>query len=177
MQPHGTDDILNKLILLFIFDKMEMPLSETTALDICSGKNDWIPYMVCKLALRELHKSNFICEVASTAQSEKYYNVTAEGRVCLAHFFVRIPSTTREIISNFVKNNRMSYRRMQEYNATYTKRDDGSYDVTLQIVESFVPLLEIKINVPTRANAKFMEKIWSERAAKAYNQLFELLSE
>ena len=34
MQVKG-DALVNKLILLFVFDKMEVPLSENTVLDMC----------------------------------------------------------------------------------------------------------------------------------------------
>ena len=47
MQFQG-DTFLNKLILLFVFDKMEVPLSESTILDMCSSANQWINYMDCK---------------------------------------------------------------------------------------------------------------------------------
>ena len=44
MQVKG-DSSLNKLILLFVFDKMEVPLSENTVLDMCTSSNNWLAYM------------------------------------------------------------------------------------------------------------------------------------
>ena len=44
MQVKG-DALVNKLILLFVFDKMEVPLSENTVLDMCCrthGSRIWI---------------------------------------------------------------------------------------------------------------------------------------
>ena len=32
----------NKLIILFVFDKMESALSEKILLDICCSSNDWL---------------------------------------------------------------------------------------------------------------------------------------
>ena len=38
------DSTQNKLILLFVFDKMETALTESTVIDLCSYKNNWIDY-------------------------------------------------------------------------------------------------------------------------------------
>ena len=33
---------INKLIILFVFDKMESAISERTIVDMCSTSNDWM---------------------------------------------------------------------------------------------------------------------------------------
>ncbi len=48
------DSTMNKLILLFVFDKMETALTEATIIDLCSYKNNWIDYTNCKQALLTL---------------------------------------------------------------------------------------------------------------------------
>ncbi|MEG2158922.1 MAG: DUF4364 family protein, partial [Clostridia bacterium] len=177
MQGLTQDRTQNKLILLFIFDKMEMPLSENTIIDLCTNKNNWIAYMNCKLALEELVSSNFVCVLTGdgAVAPELLYNITSEGRVCLAHFFVRIPGSTREMISNYVKASRMSFRRKQEYVSTYEKRQDGTYDVYLKIVDETQPTMEIKINVASRNIAKYIDKTWESKAPQAYTTLYDLL--
>ena len=51
---HNLDNTQNKLLLLFVFDKMEIPLSENTLIDLCCQTNNWITYMDCKQALLQL---------------------------------------------------------------------------------------------------------------------------
>ena len=58
MQVKG-DALVNKLILLFVFDKMEVPLSEDTVLDMCCSANGWISYMDCKPLLITLTTASF----------------------------------------------------------------------------------------------------------------------
>lgn len=176
MQGNTNDSTLNKLILLFIFDKMEMPLSESTIMDLCQNKNNWIDFVNCKIALEQLVEAKFICRIEER-KDETFYNITVEGRVCLAHFFVRIPSSMRETISNYVKDSRMVYRRKQEYSSSYDKRDDGTYDVILKITDTILPALEIKLNVPTRAIAKHVDKHWGDKAPQIYAQLYDSLVE
>ena len=48
MPEYKPDSTTNKWILLFIFDKMEIPLTENSIMDICTNKNNWLKYMDCK---------------------------------------------------------------------------------------------------------------------------------
>ena len=72
------DSTVNKLILLFVFDKMECPLLENTLIDICCSSNSWISYMDCKPALNKLIEENFVYNVA--AYGDPLYSITPEGR-------------------------------------------------------------------------------------------------
>ena len=44
MQIQGETSV-NKLILLFVFDKMESALSERTIVEMCTAGNNWLNYM------------------------------------------------------------------------------------------------------------------------------------
>ncbi len=117
----SMDSTQNKLLLLFVFDKMEMPLSEQTILEMCCSANNWINYIDCKQALMQLIDANFVAAVNKGRVKRSYVLYYAEGRICLAHFFVRIPSSLREVVSDNVKLNRMNYKRKQEYASDYQK--------------------------------------------------------
>lgn len=172
MQVKG-DALVNKLILLFVFDKMEVPLSENTVLDMCCSSNAWISYMDCKPLLSTLLDYSFIYNVSD--QGEPLYGITPDGRVCLADFYVKIPSSLREEISLFVKNNRTKYKKRQECNADYYMNKDGTYTVFLKIVEPSQPLLELKLVVPNRQTAKNIYKKWEEKAGNVYATVYDCL--
>ena len=172
MQVRG-DSSLNKLILLFVFDKMEVPLSENTVLDMCCSSNNWIAYMDCQLVLNQLLENNWIYDISQ--DGEPLYTITPDGRICLANFFIKIPASTRESISVFVKNNRTKYRRKQECVADYFMNKDGTYTVYLKIIEPLQPVLELKLVVPNRQIAKDIYKKWGEKAVDVYRNLYEYL--
>ena len=172
MQVKG-DSSLNKLILLFVFDKMEVPLSENTILDMCCSSNNWLAYMDCQPILSQLLECNWIYNISS--ESEPLYTITPDGRVCLANFFIKIPASTREEISIFIKNNRAKYRRKQECVADYYMNKDGTYTVYLKIIEPVQPVLELKLVVPNRQTAKDIYKQWGEKATTVYRALYESL--
>ena len=171
------DSTQNKLLLLFVFDKMEIPLSEDTILDLCCHTNNWISYIDCKQALAQLIEASFIYRINNNSSSEPLFTITPEGRVCLAHCFVRIPSSLREVVSENIKVNRMSYRRRQEYFSDYHKNADGTYDVELKILEPTQAILEININVPNRTTAKWIFQKWKEKATQVYSTIYDLLVE
>lgn len=169
----SNNSTVNKLILLFVFDKMEVPVTQNTLIEMCTGLNSWITYMDCIDALNQLLDVNFIYQTAH--EKTTYYNITPDGRMCLANFYTRIPSSLRTEITQYVKENRMTFRRKQEYFRNYYKNDDGTYTVVLKIVDPVQTTLEIKMNVANRTAAKNVYKNWEDKAAQVFYTLHELL--
>ena len=131
MQIQGETSI-NKLILLFVFDKMESALSERTLVDMCATSNDWINYMDCVMMISQLLEDGFICTVETN--DDTLYTITPDGRSCLANFYINIPKSVREEIAVFVKNNSAKYRNRQECKSDYYQNKDGTYTVFLRIL-------------------------------------------
>lgn len=173
--PVKGDAIINKLILLFVFDKMEVPLSEDTIEEMCSSVNSWISYMDCKPTIANLLDSSFIYKV--TTDPKPLFAITPDGRMCLADFFTEIPISTRENISQFVKLNRTKYRKKQEFVADYYMNKDGTYTVYLKITETAGTQLELKFVVPSRQIAKNIYNKWADKAENTYASIYESLVE
>ena len=100
---------VNKLILLFVFDKMECPLSERTIIDMCTSSNDWLNYMDCMVLIQKMLQDGFILEIPTS--DDPLYTITPEGRETLANFYINIPKSRREEISRFIKTNSVKYRK------------------------------------------------------------------
>ena len=169
------DSTLNKLILLFVLDKMETALTEATILDLCSYKNNWIDFTNCKQTLYDVVQNNFVYKSVPMGGGAELYDLTAEGRWCLKNFYARIPSSVRQIIADDIKKKRIEDRRRQDYIATYEPCPDGSYDVILKIVEPTKTTLEIKFNVMTRNIAKYIERTWQDKAPTVYGKISDTL--
>ncbi len=174
MMNISNNTTVSKLVLLYVFDTMEMPLTENTITDMCCNRNTWISYLTCKEVLGDLIESGFIVSTTNNS-GENYYTITNDGRDCISYFFSRIPASVRDEITNFVKENRMAFRRKQEYFSDYYKNADGSYTVLMRIVEPLGTKLELKLNVANRAIAKVIYNKWEERASQVYGSLYELL--
>ena len=164
---------INKLIILFVFDKMESALSERTIVDMCSSSNSWMGYMDCVNIIHKLIDDNFICIVSE--DEDTLYTITPDGRESLANFYINIPKSVREEISQFVKKNSARYRNRQECRSDYFQNMDGTFTVALKILAPVQPLLELKFVVPDKKTAKTIYKKWEEKAADLYSVIYENL--
>ncbi len=173
-----ADSTVNKLILLFVLDKMEIPLTENSILDICTSRNNWLNYMDCKDILWQLIEVKFIYK-AVTGDNESRYNITYTGRNALSHFFQKIPMSIRESITKFTKENRMSFKRAQEYASKYYSNKDGSYSVVLRIKNPLEvePTFEVKVKFPTRHEAIVASKKWKNAAPNIFENVHEALGD
>lgn len=167
------NSVVNKLTILFFMDKMDVPLTEAIILEACYYKNPWFEYMDCVQTLNLLLESDFLSK--TTHDNTEYYSITAEGRACLSHFYMRVPASTRAEITEFVKENRAIYRRKQEYSTSYRPNPDKSYTCILKIVDSMKTTLDLKITVANKEIAKAVAKKWENNAAIVYTMLYEQL--
>lgn len=167
------DATVSKLILLYVFDQMEILVTSETLIDMCCSQNTWLNYMNLTQILPELVQARFI--VSSSSAGTEYYKITQEGRDCINYFYMKIPSSTRKEIDAYIKKNRQSYKRKQEYFRDYYKNKDGTYTVNLKIIDPLGSKLELKLNVANRAEAITVFKKWSTSASEVYASLYKIL--
>ena len=169
--PIPMDSKTHKLIILYVFEQMSIPLAEATVLDICTSDNSWLTYMDCKQFLSELIETNLIYKVPKS----ECLNITQDGISCLSLFFTRVPIHIREDIKEYAKNNRLRYKRRQSYFCDYSKNADGSYTVIMKINNDSSTLMEMKLVVANRQVAKYIYKSWVDKASKIYEQIHDTL--
>lgn len=172
MQVKGETSV-NKLIILFVFDKMETALSERTLVDMCSSSNDWINYMDCMVLIHKLLEDGFIVQIPS--EDDPLYSITPEGRESLANFYINIPISVREEITKFINKNSAKFRNRQECKSDYYQNKDGTYTVYLRILAPVQPMLELKFVVPDKKTANMIYKKWEDKASELYSVVYETL--
>lgn len=167
------DSKIKKLVILFLFEKMSIPLTEEAILDICTSENEWLGYMECKQFLDELIDSNLLYKVPKS----ELINITQDGVGCLSMFYTRMPTSMREDIAAYVNQNRLRFKKKQSYFCDYSKNADGSYTVLMRINTDLSPLLDMKLVVANRQHAKYIYKNWEEKASQIYAILHDNLLE
>lgn len=173
MQIQGETSV-NKLIVLFVFDKMESALSEPTIVDMCTSSNAWLNYMDCVELLPRLLEDGFLCRLPSP-EDEPLYSITTDGRESLNNFYITIPKSIREEISAYVKKNSGKLRNRQECKADYYQNTDGTYTVFLKILAPVQPMIELKFVVPDKKTAQNIYKNWESKASELYSAIYETL--
>ncbi len=171
--PATLDSKIQKLIVLFVFEKMAIPLEESTVLDLCTSDNNWLSYIDCKQYLDELLETNLLYRVPRS----DYISITQDGISCLSLFFPRIPSHIREEITNYTRENRMRYKRKQQYFCDYSKNSDGTYTVIMKIKNDITTLMELRLIVNDRQTAKYIFKNWTEKASETFALIHDTLLE
>ena len=173
MQIQGETSV-NKLNLLFVFDKMEGALSERTILETCTAMNGWLNYMDCKELLPRLLEDGFICRISSPEEVQ-LYTITSDGRESLNNFYINIPKSLRDEISAFIKKNSGNLRKKQDCKADYYQNADGTYTVFLKILAPMQPMLDLKFVVPDKKTAQHIYKTWESKASELYSVIYETL--
>ena len=70
--------VLDKLTMLFVIDKMEIPLTEDSILDICSVKNVWIKnYMDCKAIIHDLVDGKLLYTIGNEQDGKELFILCA----------------------------------------------------------------------------------------------------
>ena len=172
-----ADEITRKIILLFIFEKMEIPLSENTLSEIIMSNPDLMSYMDYREALAKIVDVKFV--VAKTVSGDLMYQLTKGGRDCLSHFWTKIPASIRETIIKYTDENKLRMKRSQEYRIDYFKNVDGTYTVVFMIKDYVGPnnLMELKLRVPSRADAIRAAARWKDNAPEVYEFIYNHLVE
>ena len=93
------------------------------------------------------------------------------------HFYDKINIELQEQILLYIKNNRMHFKKSQEYVADYSKNSDGTYLLVLKIRSDTInyPMFEIKIATHSRQTAIEACKKWRENAHLVYEQVYDSL--
>jgi hypothetical protein len=172
------DNTIQKIKLLFVLDKMEIPLTENNIIDICTSSNDWFSYLDLKEAMYQLIEVGFIFE-NKVENEESRYSITFGGRECLSHFHYRIPKDIRDKITTYAQDNRLQLKRTQEYISEYTKNEDGSYTVTLKIKDpsstATGSLMVLKLKASNRKMALETAQKWTTKAPIIYENIYDTL--
>ncbi len=174
MQDESTK---HKLLVLFVMEKFETPISEDLLLTICCIDNGWIPYLYCKQVVNELIKSAFISRSVTPGDNSSLLSITADGRSCIAYFYNDIPLSLQTEITTFIKENRITYRKKQEFVCDYFRNNDGTFTVALKIQDPSKVLLDLKIVVDSRALATSIKNSWGHTAPEVYKTLHDILLE
>ena len=169
------DSTVNKLIILYVFDAIEIPLAEDSIVYICYYELKCMQYIDCMEALANLLDAGLICQTNVTGKP--MYNITHDGYECLKNFYMRIPSHYRDQIMAYCKENRLAYRKKQEYFSDYFENKDGSYTVLLRILDKNTVIMELKLVVANRQLAKYLYKCWVDKASTTYSLIYDNLIE
>lgn len=162
----------SKLLLLYILKKLNRPISNTQLTEIVL-ENNLINYFTLQQYVSELDSSGFI--QYEEVNDKKLIVITKKGENVLSFFKDRISPSKISIIDKHIKDKIELIKKELTIQSDYTLAKNDSFMVELTALEDGLPLIDLKLSVPTKKQATSLCSKWQEDPSGIYNQIINLL--
>ncbi|KAI4444340.1 MAG: DUF4364 family protein [Ruminococcus sp.] len=163
---------LYKLMILYLLKKVDFPLATTQISDFMLGM-EYTNYFRLQEALSELQEANLV--EAENTYRRTLYHLTGDGVRTIRLLQGNINFEIRRDIDAFVKENEFHLREALSAKASYYLNANQEYEARCQILEGKYSLLDLKLTVPTRAEAEAISKNWNAASQEIYGDLLTKL--
>jgi predicted transcriptional regulator len=168
-----TSDLAeNKLLLLYIFDRIKLPISSIQITQIVL-ENNFINYFTLHQYISELLASSFL---KYTAEDTKHrLIITENGSKVLSMFQKRLSKNKVEVIDTYLDTHLDQIKKEITVTAEYTIENKNNYIVNLIATENNNVLIDLKINVPSNKHAQELCNKWKNSSSELYEKIMHLL--
>lgn len=153
-------DTLYKLIIMYMLDKVEFPLTNTQIAQFFLDE-EYTNYFNVQKAINELIEDGFV--FLNVNRNTSYYHLSTEGRESLKFFESRIPNSIVDDIDMFLVNNKYELRNEVGTVSDYYRASNGDYVVHCQVKEGDSTLIEVNVSTPDSEIASRMCAAWEEK--------------
>ncbi len=164
----------NKLILLYIINNMEAPVSNLIITKIIL-ENKLMNYIFLQQYLDELCDGKFLEKL--DVEDKKAYRISAAGRQGLDYFISLIPAGTKSRIDEALSDYKKRIKNETSVIADFVAVNENEYITTLKICEGSFTFIDLKLTVGSRNDARNICSNWSENSAALYKKLMSDLTE
>lgn len=165
--------MLYKLIILYILDRMDFPITNTELTRFILEK-EYCNYLTIQQTLEDLIEDNYV-EVEHSHNSY-LYRITPSGKETLSFFYTRISVAIRDDIDAYLSEKEYQLREMVSTTADYYEAKKNEFVVELRVVERDSELVHINLLVTSAAEADMICSRWKECSADVYGYLISTLA-
>lgn len=162
----------NKLLLLYIIDKSEVPLTNAQITEFVL-ENNYMNYFLIQQFLSELVNSKFV--EYSKKDVKECYTLLSKGKTTLNYFIDRIPESIKKDINDKFEVKKQEIKRETQIIGDYFKKSDTEYVVNLKLVENDVSLFSLYLNVVSSNQAKLICNNWKSNPNYVYQEILKTL--
>ena len=163
---------LYKLIVLYMLDRISVPLSKSTINSFILEKG-YTNFLTLQQAIGELIDNQLITQKEEA--NKVLLSITKEGRDTLSYFENRISDAIKEEVRSFMVENNKKLKNDYSITSNYYKSVSGEYEAQLVAKEKEVVLVDLKISVPTKEIAEDVCLNWQKRNEEIYRMLMQKL--
>ena len=164
---------LYKLIILFMLDKSDVPLSNTSIADFILAM-DYTNYFTLQQTLSDLESSNLITSENPTAK-DTFYRITDNGRVTLEYFSDRISDAIKEDVLNYYSTHDISLKKDTVIDAEYYNTKGNQYAVRCLIKTNNVIVFELDFNIVGLEQAEAICNNFKKKSDDVFEYLMDML--
>ena len=165
----------SKLIILYLIEKIEIPLSNSEICQFALEKN-LMDYFSVQQYLSEMVESGLL-EVTTENNSTRY-TITADGEETLNYFIKHISNYAKTVINNYAMENSKRIRAEYAVTANYFQEMNNEYTVKCGVYDSdgTTALMELSVNVATKDQARIICRNWKNNVADLYGKIMLTLA-
>ncbi len=164
----------NKLLLLYIVNRIKFPVSNTQITELVL-ENNLINYFTLQQYISELLASDFI-KSTSVGGSNRLV-ITEKGVKVLELFGVRISPRKLEVVETYISSHLEKIKKEVTVTADYTIEHKDNFIVNLKAMEGDSILIDIKLNVASNKQARELCTKWKSSCSELYSSIINLLTE
>lgn len=163
---------LYKLIILFILDKVDFPLTNAQLSNFILEKG-YTNYFNIQHAINELEATGLIR--GETVRNSSLFRITPAGTQTLSFFNDEISDAIKEDILEYLKSNQYSLREEVSTLADYYEARKGEYIAHCYVTEKESKIIELNLSLPTEEEAQAVCSSWKNNSAEIYEYLMAKL--
>lgn len=163
----------DKLLLLYLLEKIKLPISNNQITQIIL-ENNFINYFALQQYLSELANANFISYIDQ--QGKNRIVISKKGLKVLSLFRNRISQGKMAAIDTYLVNELENIKKEITVLSDYTI-EGNNYIVNLVATENGSILIDLKLTVGSKSQAKDLCSKWKTDSSDIYGKLIKLLIE
>lgn len=175
MNPLGSNRELaeNKLILLYIIKRVEIPISNLQITKLIL-ENRFMNYFLLQQFLNELCDNGFLSQ--SSEGGKIFYSITEYGNQSLDYLINLIPAGIKRNIDNTINSIRKNIKNETLITADFIPESENKYVVYCKVHEDSFSLMDLKIAVGTKSDARTICNNWEKYSQEIYPEIIEILT-
>ncbi|MDD6102400.1 MAG: DUF4364 family protein [Clostridiales bacterium] len=170
MQPELL--MFYKLIVLYILDRVDFPMSNTQITKIITEK-EYTNYFTVQQVLAQLTDDGFIND--QKTRNQTLYKINELGKETLNFFYKDLNKEIRDDIDIYLTEEKYALRNEVSCYADFFQNSPDEYIAELKIIERDSPVIELKVSVPTKQAAEIICDKWKQKNADIYAYVFNTL--
>jgi len=163
----------NKIILLYIIEKIGMPVSNIQITKLVLEKK-LMNYFLLQQLLNELCESGFLEHVDT--DGKLFYKISPSGKKTLEYFTSLIPFGIRSIIDNTIPEIRKEIRNDTFITADFVPKSEKEFVVSCKMDEEDFTLIELHVTVGTKSDARNICENWKKHSQEIYSEIVNSLT-